>query len=118
MGDDGASVITSYSIHYTKLYDDASDIERVEVLRGPQSVIGGANAASGVISIVTKSGSEAGVHQQASVGVADHGGYHGAYSAQFVGERGKLVITSYSIHYTKLYEARYCSSQSAPSRSR
>lgn len=38
----------------------AADIERVEVLRGPQSALYGSNAAAGVVSIVTKSGRRGG----------------------------------------------------------
>jgi len=90
---DGVKASVGYNGAYSFSGFDASDIARVEVLRGPQSVIGGANAASGVISIVTKSGTAPGLHQQASLGAANNGGYHGAYAAQFVGERGKLAFS-------------------------
>jgi vitamin B12 transporter len=68
------------------------DIERVEVIRGPQSGIYGANAHAGVISIVTKSGRgltrpeasvrfEGGAMQSGAVGASVRGAAGGAYGA-------------------------------------
>ncbi len=40
----------------------ASEIERIEIVKGPGSVLYGSQAMGGVINIITKSGSEEGVH--------------------------------------------------------
>ncbi len=90
---DGVKASTGYNGAYYFNGIDISDIERIEVLRGPQSVIGGANAASGVISITTRRGSGPGLRQQTSVGYGSHGTYHGNYNAQIVGRRGKVAFS-------------------------
>jgi len=45
----------------------ASDVERVEVIRGPASVLYGSNAMGGVINIITKSQIEEGIHGNARI---------------------------------------------------
>ena len=45
----------------------ASDVERVEVIRGPGSLIYGSNAMGGVINIITRRPNETGRHSEARV---------------------------------------------------
>lgn len=52
--------------------------EHVEVLRGPASVLYGSNAMGGVVSIVTRSMKQNGVHTSLNMG----GGSHGTFTAQ------------------------------------
>ena len=75
------TVITSYSIHYTKLYEYHSDMTRT-------FAIGSIDAQSKEIYEIVKTA------QQMALDVLKSG------------IPGKVVITSYSIHYTKLYDSR------------
>lgn len=47
---------------------DLSDVERIEVLRGPQSVYYGSAAASGVVNIITRKADRTGGHARAETG--------------------------------------------------
>lgn len=47
---------------------DLADVERIEVLRGPQSVYYGSNATSGVVNIITRKATESGGHARAEIG--------------------------------------------------
>ncbi len=60
----------------------ASDVERVEVIRGPGSVLYGSNAMGGVINIITKKQNEDKIHGNARV-------MYGAYNTQkYLGSLG------------------------------
>lgn len=50
---------------------DLADVERIEVLRGPQSVYYGSDAATGVVNIITRKAERSGGYARAEVG---HGG--------------------------------------------
>ncbi len=64
--------MTDHSTYGTPLLIDPAMIERVEVVRGPSSVVNGANAVGGVVNIITKRGADAPL--QTYVG----GGYYSA----------------------------------------
>lgn len=50
--------LTDHSPHGTPLLLDPSTIERIEVVRGPSSVLSGSNAIGGVVNIITRGGGE------------------------------------------------------------
>ena len=76
---DGIEVANSSSeFNFANL--TADQIERIEVLKGPQSSLYGAGATAGVISIVTKSATEAGSHS--SIAVEAGSGGSSAINAQ------------------------------------
>jgi iron complex outermembrane receptor protein len=60
-------------------FADLYDIERIEVLRGPQGTLFGKNASAGLLNIVTKGGAEE-FEGQVSVGVFEGGEYRGKLS--------------------------------------
>ena len=62
--------ITDHSTYGTPILVDPANIERIEVVRGPASVLYGAKAIGGVINIITKRGAEKAV--QLEIG----GGYY------------------------------------------
>jgi vitamin B12 transporter len=57
--------------------DTLGDIERIEVVRGPMAAVYGANAVGGVINLITRKGSQPGVHIT--------GDLAGGYPAQGIG---------------------------------
>lgn len=67
----------------------AANVERIEVLRGPQSVFYGASAAAGVINIITDKGAQ-GLHHGGSVELGN-GARASAHVSQR-GERGELSL--------------------------
>ncbi|MDR0808963.1 MAG: TonB-dependent receptor, partial [Gemmobacter sp.] len=69
---------------------ETANIERIEILRGPQSVYYGSNASAGVINIVTRKATEPGLHYGGSVEVGN-----GAAASAWLtrrGERGGLSL--------------------------
>ncbi|MFN3526647.1 MAG: TonB-dependent receptor plug domain-containing protein, partial [Paracoccus sp. (in: a-proteobacteria)] len=69
---------------------ETADIDRIEVLRGPQSVIYGSNASAGVINIITRRGGE-GFTGRGSV-EAGHGGAASLFASQR-GAQGGIALS-------------------------
>jgi vitamin B12 transporter len=72
------------------------NIERIEVVRGPVSVLYGSNAMAGVINIITRRGSGA---PKAYAGL--EGGSFGTWKA-YAGVQGKKDVLSYSLDISRL----------------
>jgi vitamin B12 transporter len=69
----------------------AADIERIEVLRGPQSALYGSDAVGGVINIVTRRGSGK-PEARASLEAGSHNTYQGNASVAGGGERYDFML--------------------------
>lgn len=68
---------------------ETADVERIEVLRGPQSAFYGSNASSGVVNIITRKGEE-GLHYGLSAEGGNGWGVSGFVSQR--GARGGLAL--------------------------
>lgn len=72
----------------------ADEIERIEVLKGPQSSLWGAGATAGVINIITKSGVRNGRIIQTFAEGGTNGSYAGGASIRAGGERADIALSA------------------------
>lgn len=80
--------ITDHSSYGTPLLIDASSVERIEVLKGPSSVLYGSKAIGGVVNVITKTGGNRGIegdmvatYFSATDGYDVNGSFRGAIGA-------------------------------------
>ncbi len=72
----------------------AADIERIEVIRGPQSALYGSNAIGGVISITTKTAQQPGFSGNVGFEVGSDGTTEGRLGLRLNTERGQLSFSA------------------------
>ena len=72
--------------------------ERVEVLRGPASVLYGSNAMGGVINIITRKSLEEGVHTDLNLGAGSYGTFQGVLSNRVRKGRFSSVVSGQYAH--------------------
>lgn len=90
---DGVKANSPGSGDYTFSGMTAADIDRIEVLRGPQSAIYGSNAAAGVISITTRGAREAGFRYGGGVELGGLGTRAANAQVSYSDGRGELALS-------------------------
>lgn len=95
---DGQKISEQKSMSGSPMLIDASRIERIEVIKGPASVLYGSDAIGGVVNIITKKGGEKPVEGEVSVGYsgASRGFSEGASVAGDINGFKYRVSGSYS----------------------
>lgn len=89
--------LTDHTGYGTPILVSPDSIERIEVVRGPSSVISGNNAIGGVVNIITKRGADAPIEVTTSAGyLGATDGYRGSVSV--AGNSGNL---DYRLSYSK-----------------
>jgi len=79
------------------------NIERIEIVRGPASMLYGSGAMAGVINIITKSGAA-----EPEYYVGAEGGSYGTWKL-YGGARGKMGIVDYALNVARLESAGFSS---------
>ena len=87
-GTDGALDLGSLAV---------TDIERVEVLRGPQSALYGSDAMGGVVNIITRKG-EPGIRRSASVEAGSYGTLHSRGSVSGATDKATYAFSVDMLH--------------------
>lgn len=82
------------------------DIERIEVLRGPQSAVYGANAAGGVVSIITRKARTPGLSHGGSAEIGGQGTRAASVFVEAADTRGGLRLTLATRHTDGVDDSR------------
>ena len=98
-----STVITSYSIHYTKLYDHDENSNIIATFDDDGATLDCSTIGDG---LTVKSPISSFSEWKGENALGNWILKLGDYGAIDVGTLNSCVITSYSIHYTKLYEYR------------
>ncbi len=91
---DAAGISTEFDLNHFAI----DQIERVEILKGAQSVLYGSDAVAGVINIITKKYTG---NKKATVNATAAGGTYGTFKSS-VGVAGAADIFTYNLQYSKL----------------